>query len=59
MDYNDYEEIIMDKTPSKVEYVIYECPYCHGKMSFKREPRNRTVETVCAKCGKELKAVIK
>lgn len=48
----------MEKTP-RAEYAIYECPYCHGKMSFKREPRNRRVHFVCAKCGRELEVVVK
>ena len=48
----------MEKEP-RIEYVIYQCPHCGGKMSFKREPKNRRVHVVCAKCGKELEIYIK
>ena len=48
----------MKKEP-RTEYVIYECPFCKGKMTFEREPRGRRVHCVCAKCGKELEIVIK
>lgn len=48
----------MIKQP-KTEYVIYECPHCHHKLTFKREPKNRVEKCVCAICGKELEVVVK
>ena len=51
--------INMEKDKKRVEYVIYQCPYCGAKMSFKREPKPRTEHTVCAICGKEMDVEIK
>lgn len=47
----------MEKSP-RIEYAIYECPYCKAKLSFKREPKRR-VHCVCAKCGRELEVLVK
>ena len=48
----------MKKEP-RIEYAIYECPICKGKMAFEREPRGRKIQTVCAKCGKQWEFIVK